>query len=441
MFGLFAPKCPLGTRDKAWVERRMLWLADRFGLDRLRDAAVVTPTDDFFPDRYTPDEDGLEVTSGRVCRHMGVDPRAVQFAVAEDEQLPDAAGVYFQGDRSVIYIARRQLADPMGLIATVAHELAHELLLKGGHLTTDTADHEQVTDLLPVFLGVGIFGANATVRTRAWRSGDWEFFSASKQGYLSALQLGYALAVFAHLRGEHRPRWVKHLRPDAGVTMKAALDYLRKTNDCLFHPTATARRGTPAELVAELADPSPTVRLNALWDAQEFAGKPAALLAAVEPCLKDKDADVRREAVRAVGGFGVAAGRLVPVLTDAMFHAADDEVRVGAAVALGRMGLDDPANVVPALLSAVAADHPALVAAAAGSLVPFGEKAAGGEAKLLAALEAAGHRDDGPRVGHLIAALLAAVPDAAAKIKASVSTGDPELRRVVLGELVRQTRA
>ncbi len=35
MFGLFAPKCPLDTKNKTWVERRMLWLARRFGLDRV----------------------------------------------------------------------------------------------------------------------------------------------------------------------------------------------------------------------------------------------------------------------------------------------------------------------------------------------------------------------------------------------------------------------
>src|SRR5262249_17613414 len=146
-------------------------------------------------------------TLRRVCGYMGVDPNSIRFALADNEQLPDAAGLYQMRERSVIYVARSQLDDPTGLIATLAHELAHELLLKGGHLAADEHDHEEVTDLLPAFLGVGIFGANATVRTKAWRDGNMEYFSASKRGYLSSLQLGYALAVFAYVREEHNPKW------------------------------------------------------------------------------------------------------------------------------------------------------------------------------------------------------------------------------------------
>ncbi len=33
LFGWFAPAAPVGPRQKAWVEVRMGWLADEFGLD------------------------------------------------------------------------------------------------------------------------------------------------------------------------------------------------------------------------------------------------------------------------------------------------------------------------------------------------------------------------------------------------------------------------
>ncbi|MBX9626456.1 MAG: hypothetical protein K2X82_21830 [Gemmataceae bacterium] len=52
MLGWLFPRCPVGTVDKAWVERRMRWLAGRFGADRLRRAVVVRPTPEFFPDPY-----------------------------------------------------------------------------------------------------------------------------------------------------------------------------------------------------------------------------------------------------------------------------------------------------------------------------------------------------------------------------------------------------
>jgi hypothetical protein len=371
---------------------------------------------------------------------MGIDPDTVQFTLVDDEQMPDAAGLYYQRERSVIDIARGQLADPSGLIATLAHELAHELLLKGGHLTSDTEDHEQVTDLLPVFLGVGVFGANATVRDTSWSSGTMSGWSIRRQGYLSSLQLGYALAVFAFVRGEHHPKWVKHLRPDAGETMKAALHYLRKTGDTLFHPvTFGKRRGTPTvhQLADDLAHPSPTVRVNALWDIIPDA--PAAeLLPAVERCLPHRDPDVRRFALEALGKFGPAAAGLIPVLTNILFRGTP-VARREAAVALGRIGLGDE-QVIPALVAMLTDEDPALVANAGWALATFKERAAGAEPQLLKALEVAGNLSNFNGVTYLLAALLAARPDAAARIKAHFAEGDPELRRVVIGELLRQTR-
>ena len=178
---------------------------------------------------------------------MGVNPATLTLEVRPDADMPGAAGLYQVGDRSHILIAESKLGTPPELLGTLAHEVAHELLLKGKHLTADTSDHELVTDLLPVYLGTGVLLANATVRVSSETSGGWHFWSISKQGYLSSITLGYALAVFAFVRGEEQPAWANHLRTDAAVTLKAGLAYLRKTDDTLFHtdtagPVAAERR-------------------------------------------------------------------------------------------------------------------------------------------------------------------------------------------------------
>jgi hypothetical protein len=49
MFGWLKPRCPLTTAEKVWVESRMSWLAETVGIERLIDARVVEPTDEFFP--------------------------------------------------------------------------------------------------------------------------------------------------------------------------------------------------------------------------------------------------------------------------------------------------------------------------------------------------------------------------------------------------------
>jgi predicted Zn-dependent protease len=43
----------------------------------------------------------------------------------------------------------------MAVIAILAHELGHVILLEGGHLSRDTEDTEPTTDLLTVYLGMG----------------------------------------------------------------------------------------------------------------------------------------------------------------------------------------------------------------------------------------------------------------------------------------------
>ncbi len=448
MFGWFAPKCPVDTRTKAWVESRMLWLADRFGLDRLRAAAVVLPTDEFFPDRYTPDETGCRGCLLRMCGYMGVAPESVHLQIVDDDEMPDAAGLYQMRERSVIWIARTQLDDPMRLMATVAHELAHELLLKGGHLSGDEPDHEETTDLLPVFLGTGIFAANATLKTNTWAEGRTKYLAFSRQGYLSSVELGYALAVFAHFRGEDRPRWAKHLRTDAAVTLRDGLHYLRKTGDALFDPNTHRplwAAPTVAEFGAQLTHASPSVRLHALWELWGADSLPADLLPAVEGCLADDDPYVRQNAVRALGKLGAAAARAVPQLIEAVQYGSTDELRAAAATALGQIGTD-PDEVVRVLAAALRyADTKGVadtkvVCAAADGLARYGPAAEPAVPRLLEALEAAAVMTVIDRIEHPVAALRAIMPDAGARIRSHFAQADAEVRRNVIEELLRQER-
>src|SRR2546429_487799 len=82
------------------------------------------------------------------------------------------------------------------LAATAAHELGHVLLLGQGRLSPDAEDHEQLTDLLTVFLGLGVFTANTRVRSASSHEGLTESFSIRRLGYLGQPQTGYALALF-----------------------------------------------------------------------------------------------------------------------------------------------------------------------------------------------------------------------------------------------------
>src|SRR5437762_10161000 len=80
----FSPDCPVDEPVKAWIEGRMNWLVQQFGIDRLRTAEVVLPTEDFFPDAYTPSAEGARTVLDRLCEYMDLDPADVELEVYED---------------------------------------------------------------------------------------------------------------------------------------------------------------------------------------------------------------------------------------------------------------------------------------------------------------------------------------------------------------------
>jgi hypothetical protein len=69
--------------------------------------------------------------------------------------------------RSVIGIRDDQAARPTALVATVAHELGHVLLLGEGRISAQQQDHEPLTDLLTVFFGHWHLQRQRRVRVRA----------------------------------------------------------------------------------------------------------------------------------------------------------------------------------------------------------------------------------------------------------------------------------
>lgn len=94
---------------------------------------------------------------------------------------------------------------------------------------------ERLTDLVTVLFGFGIFNANIAFQTytgigyRGWRS----------MGYLKQMEWGYALALFAHIRGEQNPSWMDHLNLTVKGDFVQGQNYIRKNPEKIFqqlHP-------------------------------------------------------------------------------------------------------------------------------------------------------------------------------------------------------------
>ena len=189
---------------------------------------------------------------------MHVDPTRIKLEIFPDEaedlrenslwsiQTERPAGIYFghestieEDGRVVIALKSSILKDPVVLVATVAHELGHLILLGDGHVDGSTPDHEPLTDLLTVFSGLGVFTANSAARFQHYdHGGGWHSWSMRRLGYLSQQIYGYAFARFAAERGEADPQWARHLSTNVRA-------YLRRSSAWIAKNAVDERQTTP----------------------------------------------------------------------------------------------------------------------------------------------------------------------------------------------------
>lgn len=247
MFGWFSPSCPVDLHAKAWIEKRLNWLASEFGLDVFTKRALILPLEEFFPERYDRSEHSVYILFQQVCGYMDVDPDMLELKFYKDNNqlglvndkgqlLPGAAGLYEESDvKTVIHLENSQLDEPMTLVGTIAHELAHVRLLGENRIRPTVFDNELLTDLTVVFHGLGIFLANVPRASESDMS-YWPKTDARRTEYMSQSMYGYALAHMAWFRNERQPDWSRHLRLDARASFKQGLNYLWKTGDSTFKP-------------------------------------------------------------------------------------------------------------------------------------------------------------------------------------------------------------
>lgn len=238
---LFGPSCPVDPAAKAWIEERLDWLVDQFGIDEFARNPMILPTPEYFPDPYDGSRAAVHALLERVANYMRVSTDRVRLRFFTEKNRPvfvDAngyataptAGLYKPGAIHTIYLETGQLHESMHLVGTMAHELSHARLLGEDRIDPTVFDHELLTDLNVVFHGLGIFLANAP---RHWDSGysKWPGTELKKPEYMTLPLFAYALALWAWLRDQQKPAWLPHLHFHARGECKQALRFLFKTQD------------------------------------------------------------------------------------------------------------------------------------------------------------------------------------------------------------------
>jgi len=251
---LFKPSCPCDPLAKAWVEERLAWLDAEFNDSAFTGRRIVLPNAQWFPERYEPNEGWLKTTLDRVCDYMDVDAELVEYELFDESGKPQmvnsmgqsmggTAGTFqFINGRFLIRVEQQQLGDPMSLVGTLAHEIALAKLLGDGIIDPEVYDHELVTDLTVVHMGLGIFMANQPTAMVS-RMTNWPDSELKKPEYMSAPMFGWALAHLAWFRGEAKPVWSKYLEWGAQANFKQGLRYLFHREDSKYLPVKLRKQG------------------------------------------------------------------------------------------------------------------------------------------------------------------------------------------------------
>lgn len=415
-------------------------LVNQFGLERMLSADIVLPTADYFPDPFNGSEADAKRLLDRVCKYMGADVTRIDFRVRADDEMPQAAGIYEPGPPATITVKRSQLEDQESLIATLAHEVAHDLLHRGNHFQGDEDDHEQITDLLTAFLGMGVFAANTAVQQTNSLYLNWESWSIRRLGYLTARVYGYAFALREWIREDSTPHWAWCLGNDAKCALRDGLKYLIKTGDSLFQRDfdERCRRDRPiTDLVSDLAHRSETVCVAALWSLADQQEHAADSVGALMKCLRQRSTTVRGEAALALGAIGVPAREAVPDLME-LLRSPEAENRSAAVTAIGLIGppLDQVGPNGSTLydeLAILQEDRSRnVMVAAADALARYGQACGELAPRLLPGLKRALIECEFATAEHYLRVLIAIVPDIDQFLETEMAAQDAELYKNAL---------
>lgn len=235
LFGKSSPrKCPIPEGSQKWIETAFPFLIRLFGEEKIKHKKVLVPHYSDFPVSYDGGTQSAWDTLHIIATRMEVDPDDITLDIYTDVTRTLTTGSAMGGkfylgdydntdtaDTDLVYQGRHKdgklhigleegkLSTPEWLVAYIAHEIAHMRVME----SLQPEDNHQLADLTAMLFGLGVFNANTS-------------FHMVKKGYVLQREWGYALALFARLRGEKDPAWAKYLTPNIRSDFAKCQKYL-----------------------------------------------------------------------------------------------------------------------------------------------------------------------------------------------------------------------
>lgn len=241
IIGLYRHKkivTPLEKKNIEWINESFNWIRNEFGNEIILNSEIIIPLKDKIPISINPNENYAKELVGFVASKMQINRDLIDidfynqsqmeldgnFITQQYEEDKYSTGQYWGKSKNGKYqisLEISQLKNPIALIATIAHELAHIKLLGEKRIKEND---EYLTDLIPIIFGFGIFNAN-TIFQYQQDSFGWR---TSSQGYLDEKMYGFSLAKFAVFRNDFESDWSKYLTSTVKEEFEKSMIYIKE---------------------------------------------------------------------------------------------------------------------------------------------------------------------------------------------------------------------
>lgn len=235
-------KLPITKDDKIWIDECLNWLKTEFGEKHFLSLKTITPTKNFYERKFDGTKKDAEFILKKTMKYMCIQNLDINLeyfsegvVTMDDGSLlttpgdlngnwKSAAGTYEKNENGVtITLEIQQLKNPITLIATIAHELSHQILLGENRIIEND---EYLTDLTAILYGFGIFIGNSRFSFSQFSSTEGFGWQTNNQGYLPEQIIAYTMAWLSLERNENID-YTKHLKKSLKKYFMQSYKYLK----------------------------------------------------------------------------------------------------------------------------------------------------------------------------------------------------------------------
>jgi len=222
---MFRAKLPVDNDSKSLIDEAFTFFDKIYSFEQFQKFDTILPTQEFFITQKLENENDVGEVFESVCSYLKVDATKLNLVIVGSQDILDRmkapgkyeesgiAGLYHDGgnDSTKDIVLMVNPEDTLCLVATMAHEICHFILLGGGHLSSAFEFHEYYTDLLTIYLGFSVFTSHVAFQTAGFNSGMLVGWYSRSSGYLDLRSIGYATALYSLKKGVMKKMWESYL--------------------------------------------------------------------------------------------------------------------------------------------------------------------------------------------------------------------------------------